>query len=139
MYEIIRQVIANGGYRLTEMQQKIKRLYILGDLTAEQLDELLALAVRGVSADAERPELLTMIEVLSAKVDALAARVDALDGSSSIEGYHEWHSWDGVGADYQPGAIVSHGGRFWQSVYSGQNVWEPGAVGEEFWVEYEEV
>lgn len=46
-----------------------------------------------------------------------------------------WEPWDGLSDKYQPGAIVSHGGKVWESTYDGQNVWEPGAVGidERFW------
>ena len=53
MYEIIKNVISAGGYKLAEIQHKVKKLYILGDLTEEQADELLAMAAAGVSTDAE--------------------------------------------------------------------------------------
>jgi len=131
MYEIIRQVIGNGGYRLAEMQEKIKRMYVLGDLTDAQLDELLFLAVSGAAADAERPETIEMLMALAARVAAIEEKLGMNEGG---ETYPEWTPWDGVSADYVRGAIVSHGGRLWQSVYEGQNVWEPGTV--DFWVEY---
>ena len=40
MYDIIESVILNGGYKLTEIQHKIKKLYVLGDLTEEQVAAL---------------------------------------------------------------------------------------------------
>lgn len=132
MCEIIRQVIHNGGYRLSDMQQKIKRMYVLGDLTGEQMDELMALAVSGVQPDAERPEILEMLKVLS---DRVAAVEEKLGLGETGEAYPAWMPWDGVSDNYQPGAIVSHDGRLWQSVYEGQNVWEPGTV--DFWTEYD--
>ena len=64
-----------GGYKLTDIMRKIKKLYILGDLTEAQTDELLAMASGGVSTDAERPETLAMIRALAAKIEALEVRL----------------------------------------------------------------
>lgn len=141
MYEIIRSVISAGGYKLAEIQHKVKKLYILGDLTEEQTDELLALAAQGVSADAERPEVLTMLRNLSDRINAHDARLAALEGGAADTekpaGYEEWTAWDGVSDKYQQGAVVTHNGKLWQSAYSGQNVWEPGTAGtESLWVGY---
>lgn len=141
MYEVIKSVIAVGGYKLAEIQYKVKKLYILGDLSEEQMDELLSLAGGGVSADAERPENLKLIENLAEEIEALKARVKALEGDEpadpDVPAYPAWKPWDGISKDYQPGAIVSHNGDLWQSVFSGQNVWEPGTPGTDFlWVKY---
>lgn len=131
MYEIIRQVIENGGYKLAGMQEKIKRMYVLGDLTDAQLDELLALAKAGAASDAERPETIAMLKSLAGRVSAIEEKLGMNESGGS---YPEWKPWDGVSDNYQPGAIVSHNGKLWQSTFAGQNVWEPGTV--EFWAEY---
>ena len=141
MYEIIKSVISAGGYKLAEIQHKIKKLYILGDLTEEQMDELLAMTQQNATASAERPETLALIQNLAARVEAvekaLAAKEDTSEGDAEPEEYEVWAPWDGISDKYQSGAIVSHNGKLWQSVYSGQNVWEPGAVGTEaLWAEY---
>ena len=140
MYEVIKSVIAAGGYKLAEIQRKVKKLYILGDLAEEQMDELLALAAVGVSADAERPENLELIQNLAEKVTALEGRVAALEGvedGGETEEYPVWKQWDGISKDYQQGAVVSHNGQLWESKFAGQNVWEPGAVGTEtMWIAF---
>ena len=142
MYDVIKSAIAAGGYKLADMQYKIKKLYVLGDLTETEMDELLAMAAGGVSVDAERPETLEMIRALDAKISALDARVAALENKpvepDVPEGdYPEWKPWDGISTDYQLGAIVSHNGELWESTYAGQNVWEPGTAGtESMWVKY---
>lgn len=139
MFEIIKNVISNGGYKLTDIQHKVKKFYMMGDLTEAQMDELLVLASAGVSADAERPETLVLIQTLAEKVKALEARMDAYDGGNGEEQpeYPAWKPWDGISKDYQKGAIVSHNGDLWQSDYAGQNVWEPGTPGTEaLWVKY---
>lgn len=147
MFNIIKSTISAGGYKLTDIMHKIKKMYILGDLTEAQMDELLAMASGGVSPDAERPETLAMIQTIAAEIEALKARVKALEGDEPAEPdnpdepdvpeYPEWKPWDGIRKDYQYGAIVSHNGELWLSNYSGQNVWEPGAPGTEaMWVKY---
>ena len=139
MYEIIKTVISAGGYKLAEIQHKIKKLYILGDLTEEQMDELLAMTQQNATASAERPETLALIQNLADRVAAVEKALAAKEDGTQTEPaeYDEWKSWDGISNKYQPGAIVSHNGQLWQSVYSGQNVWEPGTVGtENLWVIY---
>ena len=145
MYEIIKNVIAAGGFKLADIQHKIKKLYVMGDITEEQLDGLLQMASGGVSPDAERPETLAMMKNLSERMDGLEARLKALeDGTGENPGvdpeapvYEAWESWDGISNKYQPGAIVSHNGKLWRTVYNGQNVWEPGAAGTaSLWAEY---
>lgn len=129
MYEIIKNVIAAGGYKLAEIRRKIKKLYIWGDLTEDQADELLALAVAGASADAERPEIMEMLRSLAARVGAIEAAQNPGEGSTTeIEA---WKPWDGLSDKYQLGAVVTHNGAVWESTHPGQNTWEPGTPGTE--------
>lgn len=134
MYKVLKSVISAGGYKLTEIQHKAKKLYVTGDLTEEQLDELLSLASQGVSADAERPEVMDMLRSLADRVTALenkqAAQEDSEEDTAEVE---DWQPWDGISDKYQLGAVVSHNGRTWESTYNGQNVWEPGAPGITMW------
>lgn len=140
MVDIFKRAISAGGYKLTEIQHKIKKLYVMGDITEVQMDELLAMASRGVSVDAERPQNLQLIEMLAEEINALKDRVTALEGEDAggdDTGYPIWRGWDGISKDYQKGAIVSHNGKLWQSIFDGQNVWEPSTIGtENLWVEY---
>lgn len=130
MYDIIKSVISKGGYKLAEIQHKIKKLYGWGDLTEEQADELLAVASNGASPDAERPETLSILQSLADRVKALEDKLtDGQTGTEGTDEYPVWKAWDGISFDYQQGAIVSHNGKLWQSVFEGQNVWEPGVYG----------
>lgn len=142
MYNIIKNIITAGDYKLADLQHKIKKLHLLGDLTEEQMDQLLALTVGNVSTDAERPAVLAMLQSLNNKLEALTNRVAKLEGGSTdeggdAEGFPTWEAWDGISDKYQHGAIVSHQGQLWVSTFTGQNVWEPGAPGTEaLWSEY---
>ena len=139
MYNVIKSVISAGGYKLTDIQQKIKRFHIRGNLTEAEMDELLTYASVGVSPDAERPEFLTMIQNLAEEINVLKERMMILEGGPAEDetSYPVWKLWDGISKDYQFGTIVYHNSELWESVYNGQNVWEPG-MSEHLWVKYHE-
>ena len=130
MYELIKSIILAGGYKLEDIQHKAQKMYILGAINENQMDELLVLASAGVSTDAERPDTLEMFQAMSQRIDGLEKRLAALEGEEpEPEEYEEWKPWDGVSNKYQLGAIVTHNGKLWESTFNGQNVWEPGAPG----------
>lgn len=148
MYNVFKARISAGGYKLADIQHRIKKLYVWGDLTEEQADELLAMASAGVSVDAERPETLAMFQSLFDRVAAVETVVKALaggsdeddtgDGDAENPTYPKWEPWDGISKDYQKGSVVFHNGELWESVCDGQNVWKPGAPGtENLWVKYQ--
>lgn len=148
MYDIIQSVIKAGNYKLADIQYKIKKMYLLGDITEDQMSNLLSKAAEGVSTDAERPETLAMMQTLLSKFEALEKRVGKLEVPSGddesaenpeepeITEHPAWEPWNGLDDRYQPGSIVAHINKVWESVYPGQNVWEPGTVDERFWVTY---
>lgn len=70
MRDFIEQVIAKGDYKLDEMETKIKRLYVLGDLTESEMEELLALAANSVDNSAQ-VDMFAMIVDLQHRVEAL--------------------------------------------------------------------
>ena len=139
MYNIFKNRIAAGGFKLVDIQYRIKKLYALGDLTEEQTDELLSLSQQHASVDAERPETLAMLKSLSDRIATIEEKLEAGETPSDTpaEEYDVWEPWNGVSNKYQPGAIVTHNGKLWKSIHTGQNTWEPGTVGtERLWVEY---
>ena len=138
MYEALLSIIISGDYRLADITNKINILWISGNLTDDQRTELLGQAQAHVTLEPERPEFLEMLESLAARMAGVEQRVSVLEGNSGGDtGYPEWQPWDGLSSDYQTGAIVSHNDKLWQSIYEGQNIWEPGALGTEtMWVEY---
>ena len=140
MYNVFKSVIDAGEFKFAEIRHKIMKLYAIGEMTETEMDTLLAMASNHVSSDAERPETLAMLKSLSDRMDAIEARLNSMGDVPPEESteYPAWEPWNGMSNQYQPGAIVSHNSKLWQSTYDGQNVWEPGAVGidERFWVEY---
>ena len=141
MYDILKNVILAGGYKLAEIQHRVKKLYAMGDLTDEQLDELMALSQQHASADCERPETMKLIRDIADRLSAVEKKLGSQDGEQAEPS--ETQSWvqpiAGLTDNYQYGAIVAHVGKVWRSEYKGQNVWEPGTPGtESLWVEVKE-
>lgn len=143
MYDILKNRICNGGFKLADIQGRAKKLYAMGDLTDTQLEELMQLSQKNAVPDAERPEVMEMLKSISDRLHAVEQRL-TLDGSvqpgnPETPEVEAWKPWDGISNNYQHGAVVSHKNKLWQSDYNGQNVWEPGTVGTEtLWVEYVE-
>lgn len=141
MKEILANVIRGGGMALTQVAERIDEMYVTGRLDAQERAELAALMHEKARPEAEKGDTDARLDRLAQAVAALEKRVKALEGGSagdtSADEVPEWKPWDGVSAEYAQGAVVAHGGKMWQSVYAGQNVWEPGAVGvdERYWVE----
>lgn len=143
MFILMKNTINSGNYKFLDLQQRIARLYAMGNISEDELNDLMTMAVEKANPETERPETLVLIQNLSAKVEALTVRVKMMEGSDTAGGtegdvdeYPAWEPWDGLSDHYQPGAIVSHNGQLWESVYSGQNVWEPGVVDQRFWIPY---
>ncbi len=140
MKEILENVIRGGQMALSQVTEGIDEMYVTGRLNAAERAQLNVLMHEKARPEAEKGDVNRRIDALAQAVAALEQRVKALEGGTGDGDEAEipaWKPWDGVSADYAQGAVVKHGGKVWQSVYVGQNVWEPGAVGvdERYWVE----
>ena len=70
MKEFIESVIAKGDYKLDELEFKIKKLYVLGDLTEAEMEELLESAANSVDNSAQ-VDLFAKLVDLEHRVEAL--------------------------------------------------------------------
>ena len=147
MAAILKNVIRNGGMPLTQVSERIETMYLNGRINAEERLELTELMHEKASPENEKGGWEEMYRTLAGKYRELEARVEAAEralglyqepeDSETDAGYPAWEPWDGITDRYQPGAVVVHNGKVWESVYPGQNVWEPGAPGidERYWKE----
>ena len=142
MKVIFENVIRSGNYKLVDMQHKIKKSYVENDITEAEMNELLDMAARGANLNGERPGedvrfafLLERIEKLEAEVFKEEIDGDMGEGTETEPEVEAWKPWDGISNKYQPGAIVAHNDKIWESIFPGQNVWEPGTQGtENMWI-----
>ena len=70
MYEIIKGIIDTRNYNLSDLEERICKLYALGKLTTEELDELLTLAGNNVN-DTLQIDVAAAIADLEQRVSAL--------------------------------------------------------------------
>ena len=75
MYSIVKSVIEGGGYDLPAILNKIDVLWVQGNLTGDEKDELKTLARAGATPQ-------TGIDLFS-KIQELETRVKALEGSQA--------------------------------------------------------
>lgn len=148
MYEIIKSVIEGGAFKLNDLSNKIDTLWVGGKLTDEERENLISLMSDHLNPATEAPQdyelLARQIADLKETVSSLSDRVTVLEGGETEPEkptgvvIPEWEPWDGISNQYQYGKVVTHNGKYWQNVLSGQqNVWEPESVGvdERYWKE----
>lgn len=137
MYEIVKNVIVSGNFKLKDMSKKIDTLWVQGDLTEEQRTELISLMKEHLNPESEKPEQIELYKQILAKYDALEERVRKLENGEvkpepapSVE-VPVWEPWDGISDRYQYGAVVTIDQKYYISTFQGQNTWMPGSLGTE--------
>lgn len=137
MYEIVKNVIMSGNFKLADMQKKIDTLWVQSDLTEEQRTELIALMREHLNPETEMPEALQMCRALKEEVETLKERVTKLEnGGATPEPpvgvvVPVWEPWDGISNKYQYGAVVTIDQKYYIDTFQGQNTWMPGSMGTE--------
>ena len=70
MKDFIEGIIKTGNYRLSDMETRIQRLYVMGSLTEEDMTELLTLAANNAN-DAQQIDVVEKIAELEDRIFAL--------------------------------------------------------------------
>lgn len=144
MYEIIKNIIENGAFRVSDLTNKIDTLWAESKLSDDERSQLVQMMVDHLNPASEAPELKEMYERLEARVATLEADVQALKGEEPGGGEEgtvtvpAWEPWDGISDKYKYGAVVTHNGKYFLDVLQGmQNTWEPESAGvdERYWKE----
>lgn len=144
MFEIIKNIIENGIFRVNDLTNKIDTLWAESKLSDDERSQLVQMMVDHLNPASEAPELKEMYERLEARVATLEAEVQALKGEEPGGGEEgtvtvpAWEPWDGISDKYKYGAVVTHNGKYFLDVLQGmQNTWEPESAGvdERYWKE----
>lgn len=136
-YEIIKNVIKTGDFKLEDMTVKINTYWIQGEISEEQKAELIALMKEHLNPETEMPEALQMCRALKEEVESLKERVTKLENGgvapeppAGIE-VPAWEPWDGISDRYQYGSVVTIDQKYYIDTFQGQNTWMPGGMGTE--------
>ena len=144
MYDIIKNIIQNGMFKVSDLTTKIDTLWAESKLSDDERNELVQMMTDFLNPSTEAPELKDLYERLEARVVVLEGAVKELQGGGEEEpepgeiAIPTWVPWDGISDNYQYGAVVKHNEKYWQNMLQGvQNTWEPGAVGvdDRYWKE----
>lgn len=144
MYDIIKNIIQNGVFKVSDLTTKIDTLWAESKLSDDERNELVQMMTEFLNPSTEAPELKDLYERLESRVSVLEDAVKELQGGGSEDPepgeiiVPAWVPWDGISDNYQYGAVVTHNDKYWQNMLQGvQNTWEPGAVGvdERYWKE----
>lgn len=144
MYDIIKNIIENGTFRVSDLTNKIDTLWAESKLSDDERSQLVQMMIDYLNPASEAPELKEMYERLEARVTTLEEEVKKLKGEE-LGGGEEgtvtvpaWEPWDGISNKYQYGAVVTHNTKYFLDVLQGmQNTWEPESAGvdERYWKE----
>lgn len=144
MFEFFKSQILAGEYDLLKMLERITAVYATGQLTTEEFTQLRALAqehanpIDSLAPLEERFDvILERLAAVTASVDALSARVAALEAGDDTEpgddpetpeepstSYPEWVQPLGAHDAYKTGDRVMYQGKVYESTIDG-NVWAP--------------
>lgn len=145
MYEIVKNVINAKNYELTDILTKIDTLWAQGSLTEEQRTELTALARQNADPAASYAPLQEQIDALADRLDALIARVSALEQSGSDEPEQPAEEWPeyvqptGAHDAYHNGDKITWNGQHYTCIAPEGTacVWDPDAY-PAYWQEADE-
>lgn len=98
MFETFQTIINAGGYDLADLTQRIKTLYALGELSEEEMEQLLDSAAANATQDAMLPDVVERVGALETRMAAVEERVGKLEAGGvepgePEESADEWPEW----------------------------------------------
>lgn len=119
MFETIQTIINGGDYDLTDLSQRIKTLYALGELSEEEMTQLLDSAAANANQDDMLPDMSERVGALETRMAAVEERVGKLEAGGVEPGepeepVDEWPEWvrpTSKDTQYNKGDKVTFNGR----------------------------
>ena len=98
MFETFQTLINAGGYDLTDLTQRIKTMYAMGELTEDEMKQLLDSAAANANQDAMLPDMSERVGALETRLAAVEERVGKLESGGAEqdepeEPVDEWPEW----------------------------------------------
>ena len=119
MFETVKTIINSGDYALTDLTQRIKTLYALGELSDDEMKQLLDSAAANANQDAMLPDMTERVGALETRIAAVEERVGKLEAGGAELGepeepVDEWPEWvrpTSKDTQYRKGDKVTFNGR----------------------------
>ena len=124
MFETFQTIINAGDYDLADLSERIKTLYAMGELTEDEMTQLLDSAAANANQDAMLPDMSERVGALETRIAAVEERVGKLEAGGVEPGEpekpaDEWPEWvRPVSKDtqYHKGDKVTFNGRHYVCV-----------------------
>lgn len=128
MYDIIKSVINSGRYDLSDMLKKIDTIWLQGDITDEQKEELVGFAREKATPKNSYAPLQQQIDDLATLVADINTRLKVLEGGEPepSEEYPEYVQPTGAHDAYNTGDKITYNGKKYVCKMDGC-VWTPDA------------
>ena len=124
MFETFQTIINAGGYDLADLSQRIKTLYAMGELSEDEMKQLLDSAAANANQDAMLPDVSERVGALETRLAAVEERVGKLEAGGVEQGEpeepaDEWPEWvrpTSKDTQYRKGDKVTFNGQHYTCV-----------------------
>ena len=124
MFETFQTIINAGGYDLADLTERIKTMYAMGELTEDEMTQLLDSAAANANQDAMLPDMSERVGALETRLAAVEERVGKLEAGGVEPGEpekpaDEWPEWvrpTSKDTQYRKGDKVTFNGRHYVCV-----------------------
>lgn len=89
MFETFQTIINAGGYDLADLTERIKTIYAMGELTDDEMKQLLEQAQTNANPDDSYAPLADRVKVIETRQREVENRLDKLESGSSTNS-DEW-------------------------------------------------
>lgn len=124
MLETFQTIINGGGYNLADLTERIKTMYALGELSEDEMTQLLDSAAANANQDAMLPDMSERVGALETRMAAVEERAGKLEAGGVEPGEpeepaDEWPQWErptSKDTQYRKGDKVTFNGRHYVCV-----------------------
>lgn len=132
MFETVQTIINAGGYNLTDLSQRIKTLYTMGELSEKEMKQLLEQAQTNAKPDDSYAPLADRVKAIEEWETTVEERLSKLETGSSTEPEEPADEWPeyvqptGAHDAYHVGDKITYNGKHYTCLMDGC-VWTPDA------------
>lgn len=135
MFEAFQTIINAGGYDLADLTERIKTMYVMSELTEDEMKQLLEQAQDNAKPDDSYAPLADRVKAIEEWETTIEERLSKLGTGSSTdpgepeEPADEWSEYKqptGAHDAYHVGDKITYNGKHYTCIYDGC-VWSPDA------------
>ena len=135
MFETFQTIVNAGGYDLDDLTQRIKTLYAMGELTEEEMKQLLEQAQANAKSDDSYAPLADRVKAIEEWEITVEERLNKLEADSPpesgepekpVDKWPEYKQPTGAYDAYHVGDKITYNGKHYTCIYDGC-VWTPDA------------